>query len=246
MLRKPCLTKEDIFEVTGVSHLETLIELEILFNSCDEIANLEQCCALQHLIMLDNGLKRISNLSCVGHTLTKLCLCDQDITVMENLKLPNLRELYLHRNCITRISGLNGCARLRKLWLFQNKITAIEDLHAVPELEELWLQANHITSLSGIECCANLINLGLAGNPISSFFEMQKLFGLLKLRELSFNDIHFGRSSIADDNGYKEFVLCYMRHICVLDGVALTKENFEEAMSVYMRQVKLHPELVVS
>lgn len=70
---------------------------------------------------------------------------------MDNLDLPNLRELLLHRNCITSISGLQKCTRVKKLWLFQNKITKISGLQALPELEECWIQANEITSLSGLE-----------------------------------------------------------------------------------------------
>jgi Leucine-rich repeat (LRR) protein len=57
---------------------------------------------MRRLCMIDNGLKSIRNLQPLGFTLTSLTLCDQNITVMENLELPNLRELFLHRNNITR------------------------------------------------------------------------------------------------------------------------------------------------
>lgn len=87
-------------DCSGVQNLETLVELEILFSSFDEFANLEGCTHLRRLsckwshysvplsapiIMhnplfsagIDNGLKRISNLQPLGMTLTSLCLCDQ-------------------------------------------------------------------------------------------------------------------------------------------------------------------------
>jgi protein phosphatase 1 regulatory subunit 7 len=127
-------------ETTGVRALETLEEMEILFLSCDEISSLNNCRSLRKLTMLDNGLKLISNLAPVSMTLTSLCLCDQEITKMDHLDLPVLRELFLHRNSIAEISDLGGCPRLRKLWLFQNKISSLKGLYSAPLLEECWLQ----------------------------------------------------------------------------------------------------------
>ena len=154
-------------ETTGSDNLEDLFELEILFLTCDEINSLGECSNLRRLSMIDNGLKKISNLSPVGNTLMSLCLCDQSITAMENLDLPQLEELFLHRNLITKIAGLNGCPRLKRLWLFQNKILSLDGLHCVPELEECWLQANEISSLHGLATNVELSGLALAGNPIT-------------------------------------------------------------------------------
>jgi len=131
-------------EATGEGNLESLEELEILFTSFEEIGGLDQCSNLRKLSLLDNGLKRISNLTPISITLTSLCLCDQDISNIENLQLPNLRSLFLHRNKIEKISNLWGCPKVTKLWLFQNKIKKIEDLHSLPELKECWLQVIHI------------------------------------------------------------------------------------------------------
>ena len=75
--------------------------------------------SLKSLILINNGLKKISNLSPVSATLKHLCLCDQNITKIENLNLPNLTELLLYRNKIREIENLQFCPRIRKLWLFQ-------------------------------------------------------------------------------------------------------------------------------
>ena len=146
---KSHLTKQEIIEVSGENDLEALKQLEILFNGFQEIGGLEECTTLQKMSLIDNGLQRITNLRSVALTLTSLCLCDQDITKMENLLLPNLKTLYLHRNHIEKMEGLDGCPRLKKLWLFQNNISKIEGLHAVPELKECWLQSNRIESCKG-------------------------------------------------------------------------------------------------
>jgi hypothetical protein len=155
-------------EITGEKNLDTLRELEVLFNTFDEIGGLDDCSNLLKLSLLDNGLKQISNLSPVSLTLTSLCICDQDINRMENLDLPRLKNLYLHRNNIEHISGLSGCPRLQKLWLFQNRLTKIENLHSCPELRECWLQANRITSTKGIEGSEQLTSLALAGISLKS------------------------------------------------------------------------------
>jgi hypothetical protein len=175
--------------------------------------------------MIDNGIKRIDNLACVGYTLVSLTLCDQNITHMENLYLPNLRELFMHRNKIVEIDGLEGCQRLRKLWLFQNFITNINNLHNVPELEELWLHANKISSLDGIQCVPRLANLGISGNPITEFSEINHLIGMNKLVELTLSDVHFGRTPITDDSGYKEYIMCHLSNVQILDGVLITSEH---------------------
>lgn len=189
--------------------------------------------------MLDNGLKQISNLGSVGNTLMSLCLCDQSITKMENLNLPQLEELFLHRNLITRISGLNGCPRLKKLWLFQNKISAVEGLHSVPELQECWLQANNISQLTGLDTNSELSSLCVAGNPITEFSELKRLTFLPQLKELTMHDIHFGRCPIVDDPGYKSFILCYLRQVQILDGIAITQEKQSTAEESYAHEVKM-------
>jgi Leucine-rich repeat (LRR) protein len=157
---------------------------------------------------------------------------------IENLDLPLLRELYLHRNSITSIGDLSGCPKIRKLWLFQNKLTAITGLHALPELEECWLQANQIGLLDGLEHNQQIVYLGMAGNPVESFQELIKLTDCMNLRELSFSDIHFGRSTVVDCDGYKEFVTLHLTQVRILDGVKLSKGAQQFAEDSYKAQIK--------
>jgi hypothetical protein len=224
-------------ETTGAERTEEIVDLEVLFLTFDEVSSLHCCPNLRRLALIDNGLRRISNLSPVSISLQILCLCDQSIELMENLNLPNLKELYLHRNQIRKIDGLEGCPRLKKLWLFQNQITDISGLEAVPDLEELWLQANEIRSLSGIEMNPNLTNLGLAGNRIQDLREVRKLIALARLKEVSFTDIHFGRCPIADEEGYKEYFTLQLRQVRILDGVQMRGDAVATAEDIYFREM---------
>ena len=231
------LTRSEIVEITGVTSLDTLLELEILFTTVNEIDSLSECINLKRLAMIDNGLQCISNLWPVGNTLVSLCLCDQSITTMANMQLPNLQELFLHRNMITHISGLNGCPRLKRLWLSQNNITELNDLHSVPELDELFIQGNQINRLNGLESNIQLSSIGLAGNNISEFEELNKLSMLTKLLQLSLSDIHFGRCPVTDESGYKEFVVTCLPSVRILDGVTISKEVLFNAEIAYSQQV---------
>lgn len=90
--------------------------------------------------VVQTGLRQLSNLMPVGHSLLRLVITEQKIARMENLALPNLRDLMLHCNDIVRIEGLTGCPRLQRLWLYSNRIAKIENLDGVGDLRELWLQ----------------------------------------------------------------------------------------------------------
>lgn len=156
---------------------------------------------------------------------------------MENLDLPMLRELFLHRNDITEIRGLSSCPRLKKLWLFQNKLTRISGLHSLPELQECWLQANQITQLDGFEHNQAIESIGLAGNPIVDVDQIRKLCGCPNLRDISFSDIHFGRCPLADNAGYKEFVILHLRQVRLIDGIKLSQNGQIGAEDAYFSHV---------
>jgi Leucine-rich repeat (LRR) protein len=159
---------------------------------------------------------------------------------MENLTLPNLRELFLHRNRIEAIEGLQQCPKLRRLWLFQNNISSIMGLNALPELEECWIQGNQITTLLGIETISSLVSFAVSGNKIADFNEIHRLAGLNKLSALSLSDVHFGRCPIADDPAYKKFCICYLPQLSYLDGVQVTQDQQRMALSALSMEVSAY------
>ena len=52
------------------------------------------------------------------------------------------------------------------------------------------------------------------------------------------SDIHFGRSLLTDEQGYREFILINLRQIEILDGVRVTKEHAKSAEETYLSQVR--------
>eukprot|EP01031_Cornospumella_fuschlensis_P025536 gene25536-30832_t len=225
-------------ETTGLEKLEELEDLEVLFLTFKEIANLQYCPNLRRLSLIDNGIERISNLQPVSHSLRILCLCDQNITVVEDLELPHLRELYLHRNRITTIQSLSKCPRIKKLWLFQNHLQQIDFVCNLVELEEIWLQCNDINTLQPFNHCVNMKSLHMSANPIKSLVEVKHLLSLGRLTHLSFSDIHFGKCNIVDEDGYKNYLILLLKQVQVLDGVVINREHVQTAEEEYYNQVR--------
>jgi len=97
------------------------------------------------------------------------------------------RRLALSTNNIDRISSLSGMSKLKILSLGRNLIKKIEKLEDVSSsLEELWISYNQINSLDGISCCTNLTTLYISNNLIKAWNELDKLAGLVNLRDVLF------------------------------------------------------------
>ncbi|CAM9422855.1 unnamed protein product [Pylaiella littoralis] len=236
------LSPSMIISATGQESLEELEELEVIFGGVSELGGLERCTSLRSLTLIDCGLRRISNLEPVGHSLIKLCLCDQGLKRMEGLCLPGLRELYLHQNRISKIEGLQGCPSLRRLWLFSNRISAMEGLHHCGALRELWLHDNRISSAAGMQSLVHLQNLGLAGNPIVGVRHLSGLRGLPSLMELTLDDIHFGTCPVVKEEGYRSFVVCCLRQVRRLDGLEVMEADRAEVEHKYEQEALAYQE----
>jgi hypothetical protein len=51
------------------------------------------------------------------------------------------------------------------------------------------------------------------------------------------SDIHFGRCPIADEAGYKEFIVLHLPQVTTLDGISITKETQLSAEDLFYSQV---------
>jgi Leucine-rich repeat len=237
MQSRQTLTAELITLATGEDNLGSLEEIEIIFNTVHELGGLERCTSLRSFSLIDSNLQRISHLAPVARTLVRLCLCDNAIKKMENLQLPVLRELFLHHNRISKISGLEGCPQLQRLWLFSNRIGALENLQHCPGLRELWIQDNCIERIEGLSSLQHLQSLSLAGNPITDLRSVQSLAALPLLADLCFDDIHFGTCPVAQQPSFREFTLCCVKRLRRLDGTEVVGNEREVAQGNYLRQV---------
>lgn len=233
----PLLSLDLLQLVAGEDDLETVEDIEIIFDPIAEIANLNRCVNLRSLTLINVGLQRISNLACVGRSLERLALIENRISRIEGLYLPQLRELYLQGNSICRIEGLEACPRLQRLWLMNNRIVKIENLHPLADLRELCLQGNRISRIQNLEPLANLEALHLAENRIADFKDLQRLSHLPALVDLSLVDADHGSNPVVRADGYTEFVLCTLKHVQRLDGEPISAKSRSVAEETYMQRV---------
>ncbi|KAF0694554.1 Aste57867_14594 [Aphanomyces stellatus] len=231
------LTSADITLATGETDHHRVVEIEIIFGLYEEIDCLGECPNLCSFTMINCRLQRISRLEPVAHTLTRLCLADQDLTKIDGLCLPNLRQLLLHNNQIETIENLDGVPKLQKLWLSSNRIHTIENLHMCTDLRELWLQDNKISAVGGLDQLTNLHNLALSKNRIAHFEELSKLAVLPNLCSLSLSDEHYGSNPITHESGYKVFIVNQLKQVRILDGLEVQTKDQRVADDEYMKRV---------
>ncbi|PAV56408.1 hypothetical protein WR25_15508 [Diploscapter pachys] len=155
----------------------------------------EPCQNLRSLTMRWNLIKKIENLDCLGSTLTKLNLYDNQLTELEYLELGDnrikkigglennikLKQLFLGANQIRKIEGLNGHLDLYELSMPGNAITEIEGLENLPKLRFLSIAQNGIRVVKGLENQSELINLDLNDNLIEKLENLDQLQSLTDL-----------------------------------------------------------------
>lgn len=119
-------------------------------NELDEIdASIKLATNLKTLVLDQNQIKTIENLSCLPYLQT-LSLCENQIAVCNDLHLElggNLMHLNLSQNHLTSLKGFRKLFTLVKLDISCNLIEAIDEVDyvaALPCLEELILTGNPI------------------------------------------------------------------------------------------------------
>eukprot|EP01041_Mallomonas_annulata_P011389 gene11389-23833_t len=155
-------------------------------NMIRTIQNLEN---LPNLIFLDLYNNKLSSLdgplSCVSG-LRVLMAGKNRITNISNLtNLRKLDVLDLHSNEIREIEGLTGLLDLRVLNLAGNRISIVKNLSSLQSLTELNLRRNCIHKIFELDKIPSLQRIFLSHNLITSFDDINCLFSIKYLIEIS-------------------------------------------------------------
>lgn len=155
------------------------------------------------------GLKHLTNLRKLDLGANRIRVMDED----ELSGLVNLEELWLGKNKIENIGGIDKLTKLRRLDVQANRVTVVENLTAqLDTLEELYLSHNNIsnrgasqptglmlefTKLTTLDLSRNRISsthpfahlaqledLWLSGNKITSFDDVEPISVLSNLEAI--------------------------------------------------------------
>jgi Leucine-rich repeat (LRR) protein len=167
-----------IDELSALSSMTDLVELNLNNNQIDDISPLLEITELTRLELRENQIEDISALSGMDQ-LTRLDLRNNqisDISALSGMTL--LTNLFLADNQIDDLSALSGMTLLTELALSNNQINDISALSGMILMTNLSIHGNQISNISALSGMTLLTDLSLSGNQISDISPLQNLKNL--------------------------------------------------------------------
>jgi len=203
-------------------------------NSIRSIQNLEN---LPNLIFLDIYNNKLSSLEGPLSTvkgLRVLMAGKNRIGAISNLtQLRKLDVLDLHSNEIRQIEGLEGLTDLRVLNLAGNRIAVVQHLVSLQALTELNLRRNSIERVHELDKLPALQRIFLSHNLLTAFTDIQCLFNVKFLVELSLDGNPLSES---DPTYYRNKIVSGMTGLKHLDLKRITDTERSQAVSLINSQ----------
>lgn len=146
--------------------------LDLSFNNIRHISRVSHLAKCHTLYFVQNKIASVrpTDLQApIAHSLRSLELGGNRLRSLDNLaQLTNLEELWVGKNKITSMAGLESLHKLRVLSIQSNRLTKLEGLETLSALEELYLSHNGITCLAGLEKNVLLNTLDFGANQVES------------------------------------------------------------------------------
>lgn len=212
--------------------------MDLSFNRIRVVEGLGQLIHLETLYLASNKIQELP--SAEMGKLVELRVLEvgaNELSVLDNalMKNVNLEQLYLSRNRIRLMYGLDTLANLRILALQNNQIERIEGLEQLRSLEELYLSNNRLQQIGGLDHNENLRVLDVANNMISSLdgvghlVELEefwannnKIDSFEELKKLSpctkITSVYFEGNSIASKSRYVAIIREYLPSLRQIDA----------------------------
>ncbi|XP_053549038.1 leucine-rich repeat-containing protein 23-like [Bombina bombina] len=212
----------DISPLAALTHLLSLrVDQNQLLNvsGLGDLPYLQQASFAQNRMrsLEDVAQSRLESLSLIGNQL-------QSLEGLDCTKLGSLHTLELRGNHLLSTAGLL-LPNLRELYLAQNNITRLEGLDSLVHLTTLHLRENQLENLDGMsENLQALQYLNLRGNLVSSLQEVKKLRPLSRLRALVLRE-----NPCEEEDGYRMETLITLPHLERLDKDSYEEEERMEA-----------------
>jgi len=197
-------------------------------NSIRVIQNLENLPNLIFLDLYNNKLTSLEGPISVVKGLRVLMAGKNRISSISNLTaLRKLDVLDLHSNEIRTIEGLDSLSDLRVLNLAGNRISTVQNLASLQALTELNLRRNNIERVQELDKLPALQRIFLSHNLLVSFLDIQCLFSVKFLIELSLDG---NPLSEADPTSYRNKVVGGMAGLRHLDLKRITDAEKAQAL----------------
>eukprot|EP01029_Cantina_marsupialis_P011755 TRINITY_DN26150_c0_g1_i1.p1 TRINITY_DN26150_c0_g1~~TRINITY_DN26150_c0_g1_i1.p1 ORF type:complete len:1335 (+),score=239.95 TRINITY_DN26150_c0_g1_i1:107-4111(+) len=210
----------EAFQVTGLS-----------ISDLKEFQRVKEVCFIQSALSGTHGIEECRKLE-------KLWLQSCQIKEIGSIgKCASLEELYLDSNYIKTTLEISSLVNLHTLWISDNQITKIEGLDHLINLRKLWLPRNKIETIgTSLDNNKLLREVNLADNNIGNFKEIVNLARLPELRNLYFNDPHFGSNPVCVLCNYQTYVLYHLQQLESLDALLISPEAKQLAEATYMKK----------
>jgi protein phosphatase 1 regulatory subunit 7 len=155
-------------------------------------------------------------------SLESLWLGKNKIEVIEGLETnARLRQLDVQSNRLTRISGIAALGALEELYLAHNAIESLAGLPLNAPLSTVDVSSNRIVSVAGVEAHPTLEELWMSGAMIDSF---EALLPLTQLPALSC--LYLEHSPLAADFEYRLQITRMLPALVQLDATSVNRDSF--------------------
>nr|XP_054483890.1 leucine-rich repeat-containing protein 23 [Agelaius phoeniceus] len=226
-LRYVDLSKNKLKDLAPLSSLTQLLWLKVDRNLLTSASMQE----LPYLQVISFDRNHIVDFEGITHPLlANLSLKENKIETLLGLShdhLFSLQVLELRGNKINTTAGL-GVSKLKKLYLAKNTICSLEGLEEFEQLEILHLRDNKLEALDGFSASMKCLQyLNLRSNGIKSFQEVGKLQVLPMLQALVLMD-----NPCAQEPDYRLQVLSRLPRLQRLDKETVEEEEREEAEKI--------------
>ena len=199
-------------------------------NSIRSIQNLENLPNLIFLDIYNNKLASLEGPLSTVKGLRVLMAGKNRISTITNLtQLRKLDVLDLHSNEIRNIEGLDGLTDLRVLNLAGNRISIVQNLSSLQALTELNLRRNSIDRVHELDKLPALQRIFLSHNLLVSFLDIQCLFNVKFLVELSLDGNPLSES---DPSFYRNKIVAGMAGLRHLDLKRITESERSQAQQI--------------
>eukprot|EP00127_Corallochytrium_limacisporum_P002447 Clim_evm4s128 gene=Clim_evmTU4s128 len=136
------LCKNELTDLTGISGLKSLLELDVSDNKINRFGDIAGCDSLQVLDIRNNPLSGMHDLP----------------------RLANLCEFNMANNQLVILEGLERLPSLNSANFSGNRTTSVDLRDQVPSLTKLDLSHNELKSLRGLHHCMQLLELDVSYN----------------------------------------------------------------------------------